>query len=203
MQLLVDTDLFCKLGIAQLFGDTLISLGVQENDVSRLPALPHMLRRGSLPRTFGAEACLELVPIAERLTPIGAPDALWLDQLTPIQAIDPGEAQLFASAAHQSLVILSGDKRAIREIKNIPNYVEALSGRIIVLEAILIHLCDRMGDSELRRRLKPLIGKDTMVNVCFSDGNNNPREALVSYYQKLVTEVHPLVLWDPHCGAAL
>lgn len=203
MRLLVDTDLFCKLGVANLFDEALISLGVQESDCGRLPALPYMLRRGALPRTYGSEACMALLPVAERIAPIGSPAAVWLDRLTSIPTIDPGEAQLFSTAAQQSLVVLSGDKRALRGIKDVPGYAEALSGRIIVFESILMLLCDQMADAEIRRRLEPLTGKDTMVSVCFSEGNKDPHGALTSYYQNLATEVNPLVLWTPQNGVPI
>jgi len=200
MELLVDTDLFCKLGVANLFADALVYLRVREDECRRLPALTHMLRRGRLPKTFGAEACMALVPIAERIPVIGSPDAEWLDRLTPVDSIDPGEAQLFAMAAQQTLIVLSGDKRALRAIKDVSGYAEALSGRVIVFEAILMLLCDRLGHSEIRSRLQPLTGKDTMVSVCFSEGNQDPVGALVSYYRNLADEVYPLVLWAPQNG---
>lgn len=49
-RLLLDTDIFCKLGVADLLDDTLSILGLKYSDCSRLPALPHMLRRGRLVR---------------------------------------------------------------------------------------------------------------------------------------------------------
>lgn len=197
MQLLVDTDLFCKLGVANLFDEALVSLGVEARECRRLPALPHMLRRGRLPKTYGEEACMALVPVAERIPAIGPVEAEWLDRLAPVESIDPGEAQLFAMAAQQALIVLSGDKRALRAIKDVSGYAEALSGRVVVFEAILMLLCDRMGYSEIRSRLQPLTGKDTMVNVCFSEGNQDPVGALVSYFQNLAEEVYPLILWAP------
>jgi hypothetical protein len=200
MQLLVDTDVFCKLGVANLFDEALISLGVEVSECRRLPALPHMLRRGRLPKTYGAETCMALVPVAECIPAIGSVEAEWLDRLAPVRSIDPGEAQLFAMAAQKSLFVLSGDKRAIRAIKDVPDYAEALSGRIVVLEAVLMLLCDRMDPSNIRRRLRAVTGKDTMVDVCFSEGNQDPRGALVSYYRCLADEVYPLVLWAPRNG---
>jgi hypothetical protein len=202
MRLLIDSDVFCKLGVGNLLDESLAVLGAQACDCGRLPALPHMLRRGKLPKTYGAEACAALVPLAESIQTIPTPDAVWLDRLTPVQSVDPGEAQLFALAAQNSLMVVTGDKRALRAVRNVPGYVGALSGRVVALEAILMALCDRMGHVELRRRFGPVAAIDNMVKVCFSEGNPDPREALESYFRDLIAEVRPLVLWEPHRGGA-
>lgn len=95
---------------------------------------------------------------------------------------------------------MSGDKRALRALKDIGGFADALAGRIVVLEAIFISLCDHLGQDEMRRRIQPVRSSDRMLQVCFSDGNQDPREALLSYYNSLVTELDPLVLWDPQAG---
>jgi len=203
MRLLVDTDVFCKLGVTGLFGDTLDALGIQADECGRLPALPHMLRRGTLPRVYGAEACAKLLPVADSIACIGSADADWLDRLTPVPDIDPGEAQLLATAAQQSLLVLSGDKRALRAVKGVAGYAEALSGRVIILEAVLTLLCDRIGVADVRRRIQPLMTIDTMAKVCFSEGNADPKFALASYLGKFAAEVTPMLFWTPPCKGAL
>jgi hypothetical protein len=200
MRLLVDSDIFCKLGVGNLLSEALAVFGASVTDCGRLPALPHMLRKGKLLRVYGAEACTSLVPLAEKMQTIPVPDTTWLDRLTLVQAIDPGEAQLFAIAAQNTLSLITGDKRALRALKDINGYAEALTGRIIVLEAILLALCDRLGHAEVRRRLGPLTTADKTLMICFSEGNPDPRSALVAYYRSLATEVHPLLLWEPHTG---
>lgn len=200
MRLLIDTDIFCKLGLGGLLDDAISLLGVRIEECGRLHALPHMLRRGKLPRVYGVEACSQLLPIAERMVAVPDPDSTWLDRLTASNSIDPGEAILFASAAQHSLTIATGDKRALRELRGIDGYADALSGRIIVLEAILLSLCRRLGNKAVRRRLKSLSNVDKVLMVCFSDGNSNPIEALDSYYRNLVVELAPLRLWEPQQG---
>ena len=200
MRLLVDSDVFCKLGMGSLLGEALAVLGADIGDCSRLPALPHMLRRGKLIRKYGAEACANILPVAERMQSIPAPDPLWLDRIVSVPTIDPGEALLFAVAAQAGLIIITGDKSSLRALKNIDGYPEALAGRIVVLEAILLALCDRLGHAEVRRRLCFLIPNDKTLQVCFSAGNPDPRSALESCYRDLVSEVSPLRLWVPPVG---
>ncbi len=203
MRLLVDTDIFCKLGLTGLFGDTLAALGVQTCECGCLPALPYMLRRGSLPRAYGVQACADLIPAAEGIACIDPASAEWLDRLTPVPEIDPGEAQLLATAAQQSLLFLTGDKRALRAVKSVMGFAEALSGRVIVTEAVLAALCDRIGSAEVRRRIQPLAAIDTMVKVCFSEGNPDPPSALASYLDRLSAEVSPMALWTPQRKGSL
>lgn len=200
MKLLVDTDAFCKLGLAGLLRDAALTLGADLSECGRLPALPHMLRKGRLRKRLGSQACDGLIPLADGMPIVPTPSIAWLDKFTSIEAIDPGEAQLFAAAAEVDLMIVSGDKRALRAMKAIEGLPEALSGRIAVLEAILLALCDRLGLEEVRRRVAPLADLDTMIQVCFSSSSSDPREGLKSYFQSLVTEVEPLALWDPQLG---
>ncbi len=200
MRLVVDTDAFCKLGVAGVFREAAGLFGVDLSECGRLPALPHMLRRGRLRATFGPEACDALLPVAHALPTMAPPGAAWLDRLTPIQAIDPGEALVFAAAAEAGFVVVSGDKRALRALKDVDGFPAALTGRVVVLEAILLALCDQLGPDEVRRRVRPLVGSDKVVQVCFSAGNPDPGEALGSYYRDLAIDLAPLVLWNPREG---
>ncbi len=194
--LLVDTDIFCKLGVSGLLEAALKVFGVTMGDCARLPALPHMLRRGRLPKLYGQAACDTLAQVAEAMSSVPAASAAWLDQLIAVPRIDPGEAQLFASAAEHSLTLLTGDKRALVALAGLTELSEALSGRIVTLEAVLMALCVRGGDEGVRTALQPVMSADRMVQACFSAGNKSPREALESYFNHLKREVHPLVLWD-------
>lgn len=197
MKLLVDSDLFCKLGIANLLLPALSLLQSSLSECGRLPALPYMLRRGSLPKLYGAPACDALIGTANAMSVIPEPDITWLEKLTPLDAVDPGEAQLFAVASDLGLPVLSGDKRSLQAIKAINELVPVLRERVIVLEAILLALCDALGHSDVRNRIAPLVAVDRMIQVCFSDGNPDPRQGLLSYYQDLQREVAPLILWNP------
>lgn len=197
MTLLIDTDIFCKLGLADLLTESALLLGTNLKNCARLPALPYMLRRGSLFKRLGEEACERLLPIADAIRSIPQPGNSWLEKLAPIDAIDPGEAQLFAAAADFGFLVLSDDKRALRELRKVNGMSEALKGRIVVLEGILHALCHRLGTSEVQRRVSSVVALDTMLSVCFSPGNTNPMECLHSYQRNLAAELIPLVLWEP------
>jgi len=203
MRLLIDTDIFCKLAICDLLNDAVRVLGVEQlSECGRLPALPHMLRRGKLPKLFGAEACDAIHPLAEAIPVIGSASSSWLGKLASVDAIDPGEAQLFSVAAELGLLLMSGDKRALRALKAVDGFEVALAGRIVVLEAILLALCGALGVEEVRRRVAPAMAADTMVKVCFSPTNADPESALRSYLSATIAEIEPLVLWSATEGVA-
>lgn len=200
MKLLLDTDAFCKLQVAGLLSEAAKLLGAGMKDCGRLPALPHMLRKGSLRKRYGGATCDSLIPTAKAVPGIPQATDIWLDKLARIYGIDPGEAQLYAAAAEGGFLVLSGDKRALRALKDVQEFVVALARRIVVLEAVLLGLCEHLGPEKVRKRVAPLAAVDTMVRVCFSTGNADPRQALSSYFRRLAAEVKPLVLWDPRCG---
>lgn len=200
MKLLVDTDAFCKLGVAGFLQDAahIFRAGLQE--CGRLPALPHMLRKGRLRNLYGAEACDALIRVADAMPVVHQPSVTWLDKLTPVDTIDPGEAQIFAAAAELGLIVVSADKRALRAVKNVQGFADALAGRIAVLEAVLLALCDQLGHEEVRQKIAPLAALDKVLKVCFSHGNPDPGATLLSYHRTLEADVEPLVLWDPRVG---
>lgn len=200
MRLLIDTDLFCKLAVTSLLQDGLRVLGARIEDCARLPALPYMLRRGSLPRRYGSASCQSLVALADRMPALPPAGAQWLDQLTPLVEINAGEALLFAVAAESDKLVITGDNRALGALKTLDTFAKALAGRIVVFEALLLALCDDLGHEEVRRRVEMLVHVDKSMRVWFSPENPDPREALVSYYDSLVDDLRPLVLWHPRPG---
>ncbi len=200
LRLLIDTDLFCELGIARLLRDAVRVLGCRLSDCARLPALPYMLQRGALVVRQGNEACAGLLPLAEKMAAAPDPRGPWFDKLVAIQGIDPGEAQLFAAAANGSLVVMTGDERALRAVRLIEGFPDALSGRIVTRVAILLALCNELGSERVQQAVAGLITLNKTVRVCFSSASDDPREGLTSYYRSAVEELSPLVLWDPLAG---
>lgn len=201
MKLLIDTDAFCKLAVADLLREAVRVLGAELRECGRLPALPHMLRRGRLRRRYGEDACESMLNIVGNLPSVPQPTADWLDPLAPIQAIDPGEALILAAAAESGAMVVSGDKRALEALKDLEAHRDALAGRIVVLEALLLTLCRGLGTGTVRHRVRPLVALDRVVRVCFSSEGADPEEGLQSYLKDLQKVVSPLILWDPHSGA--
>jgi len=193
MRLVVDTDAFYKLGICNLFEPALSLFDAGLADCGRLPALPHMLRRGKLATKLGPEACEMLLAIVEQMPKTPGSKSEWLGKMTAVSAIDIGEAQLLATAAESDLLMLSGDKRAMRQIPNVEGLAAVLQSKVVCLEAVLIALCMRDGVPSVKSRIAPLVPHDKMVSICF--GPDDPMEGLNSYYNAISSEVGHGVLW--------
>jgi hypothetical protein len=103
IRVLIDTDAFCKLAICDLVSDALAILNINISQCGRLPALPYMLRKGALPRIYGAEACSRIVDFAMDLVSIADPDPEWLDRLLQVPLACGFAAQLINSDLRQSL----------------------------------------------------------------------------------------------------
>jgi hypothetical protein len=145
---------------------------------------------------MGAEAADHLLTLAEQFPVLPQGNDEILERLAEIVEIDPGEAQIFACLTDDSEgMMLSGDKRALRELAGLAGMADLFSSRIVVMEAILRDLCGALGSEVVRERIKCLAGSDRMVGICFSSGVADPIEALHSYLSSLAVEVEPLVLW--------
>lgn len=197
MRILIDTDAFCKLAIGEVLEDSLNLFGASLSKCGRLPALTYMLRRGRLRTMYGPERCDTLLTAAMDMPVIESLSDSYLDLLVAVPDIDPGEAQILAKAASSDLHLITGDKRSLRALKNVERVSDALSGRIIVLESVLLELCETLGQEEVRRRIEGLGQFDNVVRICFSEYNDSPAACLRSYLHRLAEEVRPLALWQP------
>lgn len=198
MQLLIDTDAFCKVGLAGLLDHTATLFGTTLPQCRRLDALPHMLRRGKLRRHYGPDCADSLIAIAKAIPAAPTPNDRWLNLFAEVDQIDVGEARLLALAAATRSLIVTGDKRALRPIGKLPPAREALARRIVTIEALLLALAEHIGPTELAARVTPVARIDTMFQACFSPSTTDPRPALISYYNDTVNELRPLILWCPN-----
>lgn len=145
---------------------------------------------------YGLPACAGLIPLAESLS-VTLTETPSLDKLANLERIDVGEAQIFAAVADLDLVALTGDKRALGAVAQVPGFAPLLAGKVACLEAVLLSLCASLGEDAVRDAVRPILEKDQTVRVCFSSGNSDPRSGLRSYFDALVKEVVPLQLWAP------
>jgi hypothetical protein len=202
MKLLIDTDVFCKLGMTDLLAESAELFGANLEECARLPALPYMLRKGTLRRHYGDDVCDRLLLLADLIPAVGAASSEWLDKLVAVESIDAGEAQLISVAAEHRILLMSSDKRALRALSAVADIRDPLAGRVCVFEAVLLALVERYGVDEIRKRVAALSGKDKMVRMCFSSGGSDPREGLFSYLRSIADDVSPLILWTPQGGGS-
>jgi hypothetical protein len=108
--------------------------------------------------------------------------------------------QLLALAASESLLLISGDKRALLAVSKVAEVAPMLAGKLVCLEAMMLALCKTLGVDRVRAAVAPHRQIDKVFQVCFSDGGT-PAECLGSYMRDLQESVRPLVLWSPDGGA--
>ena len=92
MRLLVDTDVYCKLSVSNLFLDAIHLRGADSNTCGRLAALPHMLAKGRLKRTYGSTQCDKLIPVVLSMPTVICTNDSLIDTLVAIPSIFYGIA---------------------------------------------------------------------------------------------------------------
>lgn len=194
-QLLLDTDAFCKLAIANLLDDVLTLLGVNRARCAVLPALPYMLGRGRLRKKYGDVESDQLRKLANEFAVAPGASTGWLDVLSIQPSIDPGEAQLFALAAEREIRVMTGDKRALEALAKINSIHPLLSGNVLTLEAVLTGLAEELPDTQLRHKGSILGQYDQMAKAVFSSTGSDLKEALDSYFRDVEFKAQPLRLW--------
>ena len=199
LRLLIDTDAFCKLAAAGLLDDVLAFFGVTRAECARLPALSPMLQRGHLRNRYGEAESDRLRAIAQTFSKMPEPSTEWLDTFSAVPAIDPGEAQIYALAAERGLMVLTGDKRALKALGSLTAAHPRLNGNIVTLEAALLGLVGRLTDPVLRAHGKILAEYDQMAKAVFSSAGSSLDEALKSYVRHIEIQVQPLTLWRTTC----
>jgi len=170
-------------------------LGFERGNCRRLPALPHMLRKGTIFKRYGGPTCAAILPSVMSIEAVSNANPEVLDRLIGLPLVDPGEARLLALVVSNGDCIFTGDKRSLKTIKDLPDITQAVNGRIVILETLLMAMCDEHGPEWLRERIQPLRAHDRVVGVCFAEATTNPRAALRSYLDSVKAELAPLVLW--------
>jgi len=196
MHLLIDSDVFCKLEICGLMDEAMRILGFARENCRRLPALPHMLRRGTIFNKYGAQACTAMMPSAMSVEAAPNADPEVLEKMKSLPSVNPGEAQLVALAVSYGDYVLTGDKNSLNALKELVDISRAVSGRIVILETLLLAMCDACGTEWLRERIQPLRAHDRVVEVCFTEATADPKAALKSYVDSIKTDLAPMVLWE-------
>jgi hypothetical protein len=195
MQLLLDTDVFTKLGCVDLLADLAVELKTTLKDCRRLPALLHMLKRGPLAKRLGPARCQHLLVLAEDVPTVAAPDPHWMDRLVHVPSIDPGEAQLLAvaAAADENVLLASGDKRALAAVSSVMGLAEALRGQVVTMESAVLLLCGTLGVQEVARRIAPALDLDKSLAICFR--STDPLVGLASYHNAIVSSTDPAIFY--------
>jgi hypothetical protein len=156
-----------------------------------------MLRRGRLRQRLGNELADRLSLVAESLPVVAEPQSTAAANRLVESNVDPGEAQLILVAVEQSALLLTHDKRALTAVAKIDELVATVAQRFVVVEAILLGLCQGLGREVVRSRVVPHAHLDRMFSICFGNASTDPCDGLRSYVSDLSSKVEPLRLWLP------
>jgi hypothetical protein len=163
--LLLDTDMLVLLTAAGLLESVANHLGYTHDQIRRLPAAVHQVKKSKRFRdTYGEEVLQHIFAPISAIKEIEPPTDLEL--LEALNAsMDPGEAQLVAIAATEDCTLLaSGDKRAICDLtrSGATDCITAMGSRIVSLEAILWILVAECDPHQIRAAFMPVLGHSTL-----------------------------------------
>jgi len=201
MRALLDNDFFAKTDAAGLLQSVLVAFGLTLPDCACLASLAPKLRRGKWARELGA-AAVALEATAAGITHVPDAPAATLAKVQGVRDIDPGEAVLFALAAgSDSLLLFTGDKRALRAVAGIPEIRTELAGRIVTLEMAMLLVCRAVGVRKVKAALAASPVKDNALTCILGAGpDEEVFKAFKSYQESLAAEVGSDLLWAPDDG---
>ncbi len=204
--LFVDSDAFVLLAGASMLEACAGSLGVHRSNIRRLDALPHMLRKGRLPRTYPAEVIAAAMASCTAIAPLtAAPSEQSSAWVTDAPGIDSGEAFLFAHMLdNPRALLLSGDKRALRALvgtASLAAVATSVAGRIVCVEAALSLLVRDRGILGVSQAFQPLLTASATLRVVFSEALSTDQDqclvALDAYFRHLNADTGGALLWRP------
>lgn len=205
MKLAIDNDFFCKTALLGLADRILSTFETSAADCVLLPSLAPQLRSrkrsSKVFRAYESDAEVLLTETARfGEMDARAVDSQWLDKLTSVDGIDPGEAQLLAYVASTNAVLLAThDKVCLRAIPEVEGLVDAMAGRVVIVETALLHLCETQGFAEVHEHVQQHLArtKDTAIRSCFGGRVESVRDGLNSYIDAIQRETSPKIFWTP------
>lgn len=192
-QLLIDSDAFTLLGATGLLDQAIACLGLVRDEARRLQPLPHMLRKGKFAKQKFTPAEVHAIEQwCDRIAPLReSPPAEFMQVLTGIPGIDPGEAAMLAWCRHnRNAVLLTGDKTALLALsKKVPKFCKKLRGRMACLEQVLSSLVAAQGVVGVYSAVSVRVEHHNTLKVCFSELNRADQTqcqgALQGYIRRL------------------
>ena len=199
MVALADNDVLFKLAALELLGQLPDMLEVAPSSIHVLDSIPYVARKNTnIKDRFGEGAVDRTLEFVDGLPELGAgnvPD--WpLDQLNDCEAIDVGEAILFAAATqYDPVCVVTGDKRSLRALceSDCDDIIEEVSGCVVCFEELMLRSIVLVEYEVVRERVIAAPDVDKVLNeIAFRNGENTSKEkaeaALQSYRDGLDEE---------------
>ncbi len=204
MKLLIDVDALVKMAHWRMLPELPGSLDISWSNCATVSSLKFRASRAATEpdgklfiSTQAAQAAV--LAIAE-MSELAEPLPGHLELFQDISGIDAGEAILFAGImGDDSTYVLTGDKRALRALSNLPAESRMqMAGRIYSLEQILLVMLQKNGLGWLRDRVCPERKLDKAVDAIMGSRCDAPaesvREGFASYIRELASLYDPSLL---------
>lgn len=205
--LLLDADAVCKLANWQLLEDLPDLVAVVPGNMMVISSLVHRANRSLTKldkRLFADEiAAQQTVSFLTKTTKLPEPDPARMAVFQDVADIDAGEAILFALLLQcPESKVLTGDKRAIRGLINIPKDVRAsLTGRFICLEQIVAKALSVFGLEQIREKICPRRNIDRSIANAMGSRCDATHPAVEEGLSSYINELHRL--YEPALLATL
>ncbi len=207
-QLYFDNDIVHKLSRCNLFQESLQVLGCDIASVRVLDTLEHRFRLNK-PQEKAIAKCGDQETVDRMRAAVKAAgtiplptDADLLDELMAIDRMDLGEARMIVSALETNgVILLTGDKKAIRALMASASFSERLRERFICLEQIMLWLIREFGFPLVHARVFPARECDNVLKTAFSSSSTEKTalEALHYYLDDLRKDTGDLLVSDSWC----
>lgn len=210
--LYIDVDAACKLAHWNILQGLPELTGFQWNEIATVSSLKYRAQRATaIPdgRLFHtADAAKNVLACLEQMGELPEPQIALFSMFENSQQIDTGEAVLLALAMGDTQgYFMTGDKRALRAISQLRDCVDSISGRIIMIEQILLMSLERKGHSWLQENVCPNKNIDKAVSVIMGSrcdcNEENIRSGLGSYIAEIGALCEPTLLVAKPCVTSL
>lgn len=198
--LLLDVDAVCKLGNWQLLNELPNLTGVAPKNMMTVGSLIHRAKRSAEKldkRLFVNEAsACNVVEFLQCTSALHEPTPERLAIFQDMADIDVGEAILFSVLLQYSgYNVVTGDKRSIRALTAVPKDIrEALAGRVICLEQIMVKALSILGLARLQERVCPHRDIDRSISNVMGSRCDADEAAVVEGLNSYINELNKLYI---------
>lgn len=205
MKLLIDVDALAKLAHWSLPEELPTIVGVPLSQCVTLTSMRFRAQRAQLKpdgKLFhSTDAANAAIRTMDHMLPSLPADIQLLPFLQNLTGIDAGEAVLLSALSAPGARLLTGDKRALKALAELMAYQRAhFSGKIVVVEQVLLAALKLHGIDWLRERVCPYKSIDKAVGIVMGHrcdaSEKSVREGLESYINELRQAAAPSLIAD-------
>jgi hypothetical protein len=207
---LIDNDILLKLTAFQLIDETIDLLGLSINTLRVLSTAEFVFRNWQKKQQVQPDKSQgytdniweEAILFCQLCQPLNSLNStLESSILNEIQQlmlfreeINEGETELILATAYTAdFVILTGDKRCLQALPQIPlSIYSRLQGRVLCLEQIILKLIDRLGFDQVQSLIQPAIQCDKSIRICFGYSQPAPENQVRAALQNYIDDINHL-----------